>query len=390
MVSSQIKQIQEALKNASGLDRTRFNFEGRDIVIDTRTGIFITMNPGYAGRTELPDNLKALFRPVTMVVPDKEQICENMLLSEGFNSAKALARKMTVLYKLAEEQLSKQVGIRLVTVAMVVAVTPCPPPSPRPLPLCCPLPSPRPLLWCSIDFALCCGLLSIAVHPVTLRLCHMSPLPHPSCHTPPAPLHSTRASSLSCVIAQYHYDWGLRALKSVLVMAGSLKRSAGGMSEELVLMRALRDMNLPKFVFDDVPLFLGLIGDLFPGMDCPRVRYESFNDAVEKDLEKNGYVVLTQPSGQVDKVVQLYETMLTRHTTMVVGQTGGGKTVIINTLKNAQTRLGMKTTLSVINPKVTDRVSAPHRVLLFFSFPSGFLFAVGVSIRRAEADSTPP
>ncbi len=77
-------QIQEALKN----DLQRFQFEGREIALQPRTGIFITMNPGYAGRTELPDNLKALFRPVTMVVPDLEQICEIMLLSEGFDSAK--------------------------------------------------------------------------------------------------------------------------------------------------------------------------------------------------------------------------------------------------------------------------------------------------------------
>lgn len=64
---------------------------------------------------------------------------------------------------------------------------------------------------------------------------------------------------------QHHYDFGLRALKSVLVMAGALKRGAPDMTEALVLMRALRDSNLPKFVFDDVPLFLGLVGDLFPG-----------------------------------------------------------------------------------------------------------------------------
>ena len=57
-------------------------------------------------------------------------------------------------------------------------------------------------------------------------------------------------------------------------------------------MRALRDMNLPKFVFEDVPLFLGLIGDLFPGLDCPRVRYPNFNDAVESVLEDNGYMML--------------------------------------------------------------------------------------------------
>lgn len=57
-------------------------------------------------------------------------------------------------------------------------------------------------------------------------------------------------------------------------------------------MRALRDMNLPKFVFEDVPLFLGQISDLFPGLDCPRVRYPSFNDAVETILQENKYILL--------------------------------------------------------------------------------------------------
>ena len=57
------------------------------------------MNPGYAGRTELPDNLKALFRPMTMITPDLSIICENMLLSEGFGQARVLAKKMVTLYQ---------------------------------------------------------------------------------------------------------------------------------------------------------------------------------------------------------------------------------------------------------------------------------------------------
>ncbi|MED6232426.1 Dynein heavy chain 10, axonemal, partial [Ataeniobius toweri] len=117
---------------------------------------------------------------------------------------------------------------------------------------------------------------------------------------------------------------------------------------DVVLMRALRDMNLPKFVFDDVPLFLGLISDLFPGLDCPRVRYPNFNDAVEQILEDNKYVIVPN---QVDKVVQMYETMMTRHTTMVVGPTGGGKSVVISTLCQAQTKTGLQTKLYPLNPK---------------------------------------
>nr|CAD7428947.1 unnamed protein product [Timema monikensis] len=125
-------------------------FEGQEIAIDSKVGIFITMNPGYAGRTELPESVKALFRPVVCIVPDLELICLISLFSEGFLQAKVLAKKMTILYKLAREQLSKQ----------------------------------------------------------------------------------------------SHYDFGLRALKSVLVMAGELKRGSPHLPEDVVLMRALRSLTI--------------------------------------------------------------------------------------------------------------------------------------------------
>jgi len=99
VVSVQIKTIQDALIK----EKKTCELLKKELRVVPTVGYFITMNPGYEGRSDLPDNLKALFRPVTMVVPNLDMICEIMLMSEGFNSARFLAKKMTVLYKLSSE-----------------------------------------------------------------------------------------------------------------------------------------------------------------------------------------------------------------------------------------------------------------------------------------------
>ena len=74
--------------------------------------------------------------------------------------------------------------------------------------------------------------------------------------------------SSSC--AQAHYDWGLRAIKSVLVVAGAFKRAEPTLPEQALLMRALRDFNTPKIVQQDEVVFFGLLRDLFPDFNPPR------------------------------------------------------------------------------------------------------------------------
>lgn len=96
---------------------------------------------------------------------------------------------------------------------------------------------------------------------------------------------------------QYFYDFQLRALKAVLVTAGSMRRKAPDAPDELLLMRALRDMNIPKLVKPDVPLFLGLLGDLFPTVSCERVALQSLQEAVQQVWERGDqlYADLVRP-----------------------------------------------------------------------------------------------
>jgi dynein heavy chain len=234
-----------------------FPFDGEECrLVPTATG-YITMNPGYAGRTELPENVKALFRSCAMIVPDMEMICEIMLFSEGFEAAKILARKFMLLFRLNKDLLSVQV----------------------------------------------------------------------------------------------HYDWGLRAVKSILVIAGGLKRADPDVEETGVLMRALRDCNVPKLVLDDVEVFLGTVSDIFPGIDLPRRRDEKFENLLRetcKDMKLQAEEIFI---AKISALRELYEV---RHSVFILGPPSTGKSMVWRTLAEAQTRDNQKTVFEIINPKSQD------------------------------------
>jgi dynein heavy chain, axonemal len=248
--STQYKAVLDAIV----AHRKTFVLEGAELKLDPTCGAYITMNPGYLGRTPLPESLKALFRPVTVVVPDFAMICENMLMAEGFTQAKLLGVKFINLYTLCKDLLSKAM----------------------------------------------------------------------------------------------HYDWGLRAIKSVLRVAGDFKRNEPDKSELTLLFRSLRDFNLPKIVGDDLIIFMGLLGDLFPGENVPRQR--------DWDLEKKIVECFVECNYQPEdnavlSTVQLSELLAVRHCDFIMGTSGTAKSTCWKILAEANGKRGLKTTVKDLDPK---------------------------------------
>uniref|UniRef100_A0A3P9PK94 Dynein axonemal heavy chain 2 n=1 Tax=Poecilia reticulata TaxID=8081 RepID=A0A3P9PK94_POERE len=240
VVAQQILSILSALSAG----KARFQFEGHNIRLVPTCGIFITMNP-YAGRTELPDNLKSMFRPISMVVPDSTLIAEILLFGEGFDNCKLLAKKVFTLYYLAVQQLSKQ----------------------------------------------------------------------------------------------DHYDFGLRALTSLLRYAGKKRRQSPNIADEEILLMAMKDMNIAKLTSADLPLFNGIVQDLFPAVETPVIEYGMLKEAIETEVRRFGLQVTPFT---VTKVIQLYETKNSRHSSMLVGKTGSAKTITWKILQLSLTALNQK------------------------------------------------
>ena len=147
----------------------------------------------------------------------------------------------------------------------------------------------------------------------------------------------------------------MRAIKAVLVVAGAVKRVDPEMAEEVILLRAVRDMSIPKLVAPDVPLFDALCGDLFPGVEMPPVDYGDLLSAIKDGLTSQG---LQHNPTVILKIIQTFEAKACRHGNMLVGRTMTGKSTAWKTLQmahNALKKAGKptweKVHTYVVNPK---------------------------------------
>ncbi|XP_041920571.1 cytoplasmic dynein 2 heavy chain 1 [Alosa sapidissima] len=156
---------------------------------------------------------------------------------------------------------------------------------------------------------------------------------------------------------QQHYDWGLRALKTVLRGCGSLlqqlRRSGNtNIKESHLVVQALRLNTMSKLTFADSSRFDALVRDVFPGVDFKDVEYETLSAALEAVYEEARLEII--PS-QMKKALELYEQLRQRMGVVVVGPSGAGKSTLWRMLRAALGRTGRTVRQYTMNPKAMPR-----------------------------------
>ncbi|KAF5224191.1 hypothetical protein ECC02_002777 [Trypanosoma cruzi] len=195
---------------------------------------------------------------------------------------------------------------------------------------------------------------------------------------------------------QQHYDWGLRSLKTVLCLAGTLmhtwkmenegKDPTEAEEAELIL-QSLNTNTLSKLTLDDAKLFQGLMADMFPRVSAREVTYGELQSAIEKAVQELGLQLI---SAQVSKVLQLQEAMNQRMGVVLVGPSGSGKSTLLRILRRALQILHIEVPLHTMNPKAVPR----HQLLGYMDLDTrewhdGVLSAAAREVVKCPKDHRP-
>eukprot|EP01012_Entosiphon_sulcatum_P048729 TRINITY_DN67253_c0_g1_i1.p1 TRINITY_DN67253_c0_g1~~TRINITY_DN67253_c0_g1_i1.p1 ORF type:complete len:4768 (-),score=648.87 TRINITY_DN67253_c0_g1_i1:2-12742(-) len=320
-VSQQIQTIQEGLLGDTPKPGI-IELIGREVPLNPNVGIFITMNPGYAGRSKLPDNLKQLFRSIAMVAPDRELIAQVMLYSQGFKCAEELAQKVVPFFQLCADQLSQQshydFGLRALKSVLVSAGSMNRNAIKRRAEKEKPTAGASgALAFQSVVKAAAGSRLKDAVASVTERLNQQD-----DAETPAA--------------VQNRWTKGKLVLEETVLLLNS-------MSETIT----------PKLVSDDLPLFRHLLKDIFPDAQPNPTALNKLRDAVEEVAVSRHLVPKTE---WMEKILQLYQIQCIHHGLMLVGASGTGKTAAWVCLLQALERLEkVESNCYVIDPKAVTK-----------------------------------